>query len=150
MKRILIVDDDEDAMLGLEQTLEDAGFVTNSPMLGIAEPKAFLSLYTPRILILDVKRKTVGLVEHTLRDSGFCAISSASVDEAISLFATGFFDFFIVIDCPAEWPAESTLSALVDACAHCESFCCWNVENIKERRPAFVEETMKVRYAWIM
>jgi DNA-binding response OmpR family regulator len=30
MKRILIIDNDEDALIGLEQTLEDAGFVTTT------------------------------------------------------------------------------------------------------------------------
>jgi DNA-binding response OmpR family regulator len=30
MKRILIVDDDEDVLIGLERTLEDAGFVTTT------------------------------------------------------------------------------------------------------------------------
>jgi DNA-binding response OmpR family regulator len=34
MKRILIVDDDEDALIGLERTLEDAGFVTTTAWSG--------------------------------------------------------------------------------------------------------------------
>jgi hypothetical protein len=70
---------------------------------------------TPRILILDVELKTLGLVEQALRDSGFCAITTTNVAEAISLLATGFFDLFIAIDYPARLHAVATLNVLANA-----------------------------------
>ena len=57
--------------------------------------------HTPRILVLDVELKTLGLMEQALQDSGYSAITSTSGAETITLLATGFFDFFIVIARPA-------------------------------------------------
>ena len=61
--------------------------------------------YTLRILVLDVKLKTLG-VEQALQDCGFYAIISAKRCGSNGLLAAGFFDSFIVIGRPAGSCAE--------------------------------------------
>jgi hypothetical protein len=113
------------------------------PEYTLMRQEAQPSEYMPRILILDVEWKTLAFIEQLLQDSGFGAITSSSVVEAITLLATGHFDCFIVIDRPTQSHAAAALRAVANAQVHCESCFCWNVESVRQRCSAFVEQARR-------